>query len=73
MDDNRFFVLRYADSLSTIELFSTPLVRSKLVRKHRAVPIATCKRNIVTLLWVPDHADITGNEKTNDLVRAGMK
>lgn len=60
-----------SDSQSAIEAIRSPLVSSKMVLECKTRLNELGKDNKVTVLWVPGHEGIPGNEKADDLARSG--
>lgn len=56
-----------SDSQSAIEAVGSTLVKSKMVQKCKLRLNKLGRRNKVTLIWVPGHERIPGNEKADDL------
>lgn len=58
-----------SDSQSAIEAVSSPLVRSRLVLECKLRLNELGSQNKVTILWLPGHEGILGNETANKLAR----
>ena len=63
----------YSDSQSAIEAIGSNLVKSKTVFKCKQRLNELGSRNKVSLIWVPGHEGIHGNEKSDELARTGAE
>lgn len=62
-----------SDSQFAIEAVSSNLVKSKMVYECKQRLNGLGSRNKVTLIWVPGHEGISGNEKADELARLGAE
>ena len=62
-----------SDSQSAIEAISSPLVNSRLVLECKMRLNSLGVHNEVTLMWVPGHEGIRGNETADELARKGAE
>lgn len=62
-----------SDSQSAIEAIGSTLVKSKMVHECKQRLNELGSRNKVTLIWVPGHEGIPGNEKSDELARLGAE
>jgi ribonuclease HI len=60
-----------SDNQAAFKALTCHQTRSQLVWECRQNLILLEKRNKVTLVWVPEHWGIAGNEKADALVRKG--
>lgn len=61
------------DSQSAIQAVSSPYVRSRTVLDCKDALNALGGSNKVTILWVPGHEGIEGNERADELARKGAE
>lgn len=59
------------DSESAIKAIQSPMVKSRMVQECKTTLNNLAARNKVTLLWVPGHSGIDGNEEADRLARQG--
>lgn len=58
----------YTDSQTALRSLAASVTTSNLVLKcQRSLPVLG-QRNLVTIIWVPDHSGVEGNERTDNLV-----
>jgi ribonuclease HI len=62
-------ILIYSDSQAVLKALSSPKVTSELVAECRDALTELARKNRVTLVWVPGHRGITGNEEADKLAR----
>jgi hypothetical protein len=62
-------ILIFSDSQAALQALSGPKVISKLVEKFQEALTALATLNEVTLIWVPGHYGILGNEMADRLAR----
>lgn len=67
--NERIFIC--TDSQSAIEAVSSPLVRSRLVLECKKRLNLLSVHNDVTLVWVPGHEGVRGNDMADKLARKG--
>jgi ribonuclease HI len=63
------WVLIFSDSQAALKALSGPKVTSRLVVECLDALFALASLNEVTLVWVPGHHGILGNEKADELAR----
>jgi ribonuclease HI len=64
-------VVIYSDSRSALRALSSCKFSARSVLKSRLALETLAERNKVSLMWVPGHSGIEGNEKADVLARAG--
>lgn len=64
-------ILICSDSESAIKAISSCKLSAKSVLRGREILDTLSENNEVSLVWVPGHSDIPGNEKADELARAG--
>jgi ribonuclease HI len=64
-------ILIFSDSPATLKALSSPKVTSGLVAECLDALSALASWNEVTLVWVPGHCGIPGNEKADKLAKRG--
>lgn len=62
-----------SDSQAALRALLSPRISSKLIAECRDKLNKLCSSNSVTLLWVPGHSDIEGNERADELARNGSE
>ena len=62
-------ILIFSDSQAALKALSSPKVTSRLVAECRDALLALASHNEVTLMWVPGHQGIPGNEQADKLAR----
>jgi len=62
-------ILIFYDSQAALKALSSPKVTSGLVAECLDVLFALASLNEVTLIWVPGHCDILGNEEADKLAQ----
>ena len=60
-----------SDSESMIKALVSPVTTSKLIKECKEALIHRGLRNQITMVWVPGHSGIEGNEKADELARQG--
>lgn len=63
----------FSDSQAAIAALAKPEVTSKLVKECKNSLNKLSATNEVSLIWVPGHTGISGNEKADELARTGSK
>jgi hypothetical protein len=63
--------LFFSDSQAMLKVLSSPKVTSRLAAECLDALSALASQNEVTLMWMPGHCGIPGNEKAYKLVRQG--
>ena len=61
------------DSKAVLNALNNPLTNSKLVKDCKYFLNLLCANNRVTLLWVPAHCNIEGNEIADSLAKEGAQ
>lgn len=69
--DKRIYIC--SDSQSAIKAVSSTLVKSKMVYECKRSLNELGSRNKLSLIWVPGHESISGNEKADELARLGAE
>ena len=64
-------IVIYSDSESTIKALSSCKLSAKTVLEGRENLETLSESNTVSLVWVPGHSNILGNEKADELARKG--
>jgi ribonuclease HI len=62
-------ILIFSDSQAALKAINNPKVTSRLVVECMDALSELAERNEVTLMWVPGHSGILGNEKADELAR----
>lgn len=62
-----------SDSEASLKALSSCKVSSKIVNRCRESLKVLSEHNEVTLIWVPGHSDVRGNEMADKLARQGSK
>lgn len=62
-----------SDSQAALKSLSNPRVDSKLVLECLNSLCELNQRNLVSLIWVPGHSNILGNEKADELAKRGAE
>lgn len=65
------YIFICTDSRSAVEAISSPVISSKTVRECKTILNEIGSSNKVTVLWVPAHRGIIGNEKADSLAGFG--
>jgi ribonuclease HI len=66
-------ILIFSDSQAALKALSSPKVMSRLVAECLDALSVLANQNEVTLIWVPGHCGIPGNEKADKLARQGAE
>ncbi|XP_017490460.1 PREDICTED: uncharacterized protein LOC108378663 [Rhagoletis zephyria] len=61
----------YSDSQAALLAIASPVTKSKLVGECKVILRSVSQSNTVSLVWVPGHRNIEGNEKADELAKAG--
>lgn len=60
-----------SDSESTIKALTSPVTTSELMKECKETFNHSGLRNQITMIWVPEHSGVDGNEKADELARRG--
>jgi ribonuclease HI len=66
-------IVMCTDSKSVLNSINNPLTVSKLVKDCKFFLNLLCAANRVSVMWVPGHCDIHGNEVADSLAKAGSQ
>jgi hypothetical protein len=72
-DRNRRTIYILSDSRAALLAISSYTIKSKMVLECTRLLTALASRHKVTLMWVPGHTGIEGNEKADELAKKGSK
>jgi ribonuclease HI len=62
-----------SDSQASLKTISSVQFKSKLVLECRKLLMSLAETNTVTLIWVPGHTNVQGNENADELARKGSE